>query len=60
LQTIEYHPSRGTREWLDKSQPMGRTGTSDECAQAILFLASQESSFITNTPFIVDGGPFFS
>ena len=49
-----------TREWLNKSQPMGRTGTPEECAQAILFLASEESSFITNTPLMIDGGLFFS
>ena len=36
--------------------PMGRFGTAREIAQAALFLASDESSFITGTDFLVDGG----
>lgn len=36
--------------------PMGRFGEADEIAAAALFLASDESSFITGTDFMVDGG----
>ena len=36
--------------------PIGRFGESKEIAQAALFLASDESSFITGTAFTVDGG----
>ena len=36
--------------------PMGRFGEAKEIAQAALFLASDESSFITGTDFLVDGG----
>jgi NAD(P)-dependent dehydrogenase (short-subunit alcohol dehydrogenase family) len=36
--------------------PMGRFGRAREIAQAALFLASEESSFITGTDFLVDGG----
>jgi NAD(P)-dependent dehydrogenase (short-subunit alcohol dehydrogenase family) len=36
--------------------PMGRFGQAKEIAQAALFLASDESSFVTGTDFLVDGG----
>ena len=36
--------------------PMGRFGLATEIARAALFLASDESSFVTGTEFLVDGG----
>jgi NAD(P)-dependent dehydrogenase (short-subunit alcohol dehydrogenase family) len=36
--------------------PMGRLGESEEIAKAALFLASDESSFVNGTEFVVDGG----
>lgn len=36
--------------------PMGRFGQAREIAQAALYLASDESSFVTGTAFTVDGG----
>ncbi len=36
--------------------PMGRFGEPEEMANAVLFLASDESSFMTATTFLVDGG----
>jgi len=38
------------------SIPMGRFGTAKEIAYAILYLASDESSYVTGTELIVDGG----
>ena len=36
--------------------PMGRFGEPEEMANAVLFLASDESSFMTASTFLVDGG----
>jgi NAD(P)-dependent dehydrogenase (short-subunit alcohol dehydrogenase family) len=46
----------GTSEYFRKMIPMGRLGTADELASAALFLASDESSFITGIDLPVDGG----
>ncbi|WP_256761097.1 SDR family NAD(P)-dependent oxidoreductase [Cohnella sp. WQ 127256] len=36
--------------------PMGRLGKPEEVAKAVLFLASEDASFITGTTLLVDGG----
>jgi NAD(P)-dependent dehydrogenase (short-subunit alcohol dehydrogenase family) len=36
--------------------PMGRLAQAKEIAQAALFLASDESSYVNGTTFLVDGG----
>jgi NAD(P)-dependent dehydrogenase (short-subunit alcohol dehydrogenase family) len=46
----------GTSDYFKKMIPMGRLGTTDELASAALFLASDESSFITGIDLPVDGG----
>lgn len=39
-----------------KNAPLGRAGTPDEIANAAVFLASDEASFVTAADFVVDGG----
>ena len=43
-------------ETLGSETPMGRVGTPEEIAYAALFLASNESSFVTGSELTVDGG----
>lgn len=42
--------------WIVSTIPMGRMGESDEIAKAALFLASDDSSFVTGIDLFVDGG----
>ncbi|MHA1135850.1 MAG: SDR family NAD(P)-dependent oxidoreductase [Candidatus Thorarchaeota archaeon] len=44
------------RSRREKNNPMGRFGTPDEIAGTALFLASDDSSFVTGSMIVVDGG----
>ena len=46
----------GMRAMLSDVVPLGRMGTSEEIASAVLFLASSEASFINGVDLYVDGG----
>jgi NAD(P)-dependent dehydrogenase (short-subunit alcohol dehydrogenase family) len=44
------------KKMISTAVPLGRFGTSDEIAKAVLFLASDDSSYVTGTELFVDGG----
>jgi NAD(P)-dependent dehydrogenase (short-subunit alcohol dehydrogenase family) len=41
---------------LSKTQPLGRMGKPEEIANLVLYLCSDEASFITGSDFSIDGG----
>jgi len=48
--------SRRKNLWRAKHIPLGRVGTPDEIAKAVVFLASDDSSFVNGIELFVDGG----
>ncbi len=48
-------PEAMRRSWYEVT-PLGRLGTPRDVAQSILFLASDESAFVTGLPLVIDGG----
>ena len=60
IDTPGIHALEGTEEQLQKNLvnfvPLGRLGDPEEVANVALFLASDESSFVTGIELFVDGG----
>lgn len=48
-------PEAVERQFVDR-QPMGRLGRAEEIAALAVYLASDESAFVTGTAQVVDGG----
>lgn len=45
-----------TKEDLDKMHPLGHMGKPEDVAHAVLYLASDDSSFVTGSELTIDGG----
>ena len=45
----------GERDWLARV-PMGHIGVSEDVAKGVMFLASDESSYMTGSELVIDGG----
>lgn len=48
--------NEGVEDWMKQTIPFGRLAQTDEIAKAVLFLASNESSFVGGEELFVDGG----
>src|SRR5207249_454285 len=51
----EPDPEAARAEWM-KGEPIGRFGTAEDIAYGALYLASDESSFVTGAELVIDGG----
>lgn len=51
-----FHDADEAQRYYEAFQPVGHLGTPDDVAYAVLYLASDESSFVTGSELVVDGG----
>ena len=51
-----YNSEAGRRQWSLDRIPLGRLGNADDIAYGMLYLASDESAFVTGAELVIDGG----
>jgi NAD(P)-dependent dehydrogenase (short-subunit alcohol dehydrogenase family) len=59
VEEIAERTKQGKRKFkkhLEELHPAGRLGSPDEIASGIVFLASDEASFMTGSELVIDGG----
>jgi NAD(P)-dependent dehydrogenase (short-subunit alcohol dehydrogenase family) len=54
--TLDIHSQKEIRDAREKMTPMGRLGQPNDIAYGILYLASDESSWVTGIELVIDGG----
>jgi NAD(P)-dependent dehydrogenase (short-subunit alcohol dehydrogenase family) len=54
--TADFFADERSQAWVRRNTPMGRGGQLSELDGALLFLASEASSFVTGQVIVVDGG----
>ena len=54
--TQAFYDQPGVTERRSQAVPAGRIGLPEDIAQAVLFLASDQSAYITGHELVVDGG----
>ena len=52
----EYPDPEAAYRQMASTQAIGRMGTPEEIAAAVLYLASDEAAFVTGSALIIDGG----
>jgi NAD(P)-dependent dehydrogenase (short-subunit alcohol dehydrogenase family) len=54
--TAPFFANREFRQWVEDRIPLGRVGTAEEVANAVVFLASPAASLVTGSSLLADGG----
>ena len=54
--TVEQGDQTVACQALDRRHPMGHVGEPDDIAYGVLYLASDESKFVTGSELVIDGG----
>ena len=54
--TRERLNDEATRKWSLNRTPVGRLGQPEDIANGVLYLASEESAFVTGAELVIDGG----